>query len=87
MKCIYLGRTQFTSKKGTACFTINFGIPFEVGKGEGFRAANFFVSQEQYKDFSKLTTPCAINCDIRFINGANALISYDIASENIDLWD
>lgn len=87
MKCIYLGRSQFTSKKGTACFNVNLGIPFNNGSGEGFRAANFFVSQDQFKDFKDLACPCSIDCDIRFINGANALISYDIGSESMDLWD
>lgn len=87
MKCIYLGRTSFTSKKGTACFTVNFGIPFDTGKGDGYRAANFFVNPDQFKDFDGLTIPCAMNADVRFINGAQALISYDIGSENIDLWD
>ena len=87
MKCIYLGRTSFTSKKGTSCFTVNFGIPFDAGKGEGYRAANFFVSPDQYKDFAGLSVPCAMEADIRFINGAQALISYNIASESIDLWD
>ena len=87
MKAIYLGRSQFQSKKGTACFTLNFGIPFQDGKGDGYRAQNFFVSMDQFKDFKDLSVPCALNCDIRFINGSNALISYDISSESIDLWD
>lgn len=87
MKCIYLGRTSFTSKKGTACFTVNFGVPFKEGKGDGYRAENFFVDATQYNDFKGLSVPSAINCDIRYINGSDALISYDIASESIDLWD
>lgn len=87
MKCIYLGRSGFTSKKGTACFTVNFGVPFRDNKGEGFRACNFFIDANQFSDFKSLSTPCSLECDIRFINGSDALIGYDISSESIDLWD
>lgn len=87
MKVIYLGRSSFTSKKGTLCYCLNFGVPFKDGKGQGFRSEMFFVNQSEFTDFLELSTPCAIDADIRFVNGADALISYNIKSESMDLWD
>jgi len=87
MKCIYLGRSQFVSKKGTACFTVNFGVPFAPGRGDGFKASNFFIDEKSYTDFKDLECPCSLDCDIRYINGADALISYDLKSESTELWD
>lgn len=88
MKCIYLGCSSFTSKKGSICRTVNFGVPFaNDNKGYGFRACNFFVTEKEYEDFLDLNVPCALQADIRFINGALALISYDKKSESMELWD
>lgn len=78
-KVVFLGCNCGTSKKSGKVFAfIHLGVPFVESHGIGYHAESFFIDQDVYKKICDIKPISYIQADIRFINGATALLGIDV---------
>lgn len=78
-KVVFLGCNHGISKKSGKDFAfIHLGVPFDQNHGTGYHAEHFFIDMDMYKKVCDVKPISYINADIRFINGASALLGIEV---------
>lgn len=77
--CVFLGVQSGVSKSSNKPYAfIYLAVPFSNGYGRGYSANRFFVDQEMLQKVNNVIPMDSIKADIRYINGANALIDLEV---------